>query len=195
MPNHQEVLDLLLEGNQRYVECRPTYPHQDEARRKQVASGQHPMAVILSCADSRVAPELIFDQGIGDIFVIRVAGNVAADPTVIASIEFAVSSFNTPLVLVMGHEACGAVKATLDGNPAPSKSLQGLIDAIRPAVDAARDMPGDSLDNAIVQNVRHTVAQLHQTGDIIPKYVAEHSVAIKGAVYSLQSGRVTMVDS
>lgn len=195
MPHRQEVLDQLFEGNRRYVEGCPIYPRQEKTWRERVASGQQPMAVILSCADSRVPLELIFDQGVGDLFVIRVAGNVAVDPTVIASIEFAISSFNTPVVMVMGHESCGAVNAAIGGEPAPSESLQVLLDAIQPAVHVARDMPGDLLENAIVQNVRHTVASLHTTGNIIPKYLADQAVVIMGAVYSLQTGRVTMVDA
>src|SRR3954471_3298785 len=145
-----EALKTLMEGNARYVALKQTYPNQSGDRRATVAKGQNPIAIVVGCADSRVAPELAFDQGLGDLFVIRVAGNVIDDQP-LGSLEYGLEEPHIPLVIVLGHERCGAVKATLDlsnaGGEAPGH-IQSLVNAIRPAVDQAKTQTGDTLDLA-----------------------------------------------
>lgn len=147
-----EALAKLMEGNQRFVERKRLNPHQDTARLAEVATGQAPFAAILSCADSRVVPEIAFDQGIGDLFVVRVAGNIAITED-IASEEYAVGVLGTPLLLVLGHERCGAVNAALEGGELPGV-IESLVFAIQPAIKASENEAGDRLANAVKANVR-----------------------------------------
>jgi len=189
------ALDRLMKGNRRYVEGiakRHDFKHEREA----LTRGQNPYAGILSCADSRVAPEYAFDAGRGDLFVCRVAGNVANND-VIASFEYAVSVLDTPLILVLGHQACGAVDAAIksikSGTTLPGH-LPSLVTALAPAVKATLDQPGDSLDNAIRQNVVLTVAAVKAATPILSKAVEDNKLRIVGAVYDLADGRVTLVN-
>jgi carbonic anhydrase len=182
------VLAELKAGNDRHVKVAYQHPHESGARRGELVSGQHPGAVILSCADSRVAPEIVFDQGLGDLFDIRVAGNIAPDAEV-ASMEYAVEHLHTPLIVVMGHQSCGAVGAAIDTAAAPGH-LPTLIDAIRPAVEKARTMPGNLSDNAVRMNVEMVVEQLRRSQPVLAEAVAAGHVRIIGAVYSLETGRV-----
>jgi carbonic anhydrase len=182
------VLAALQAGNQRHVNARYTHPHQTSARRLELARGQQPRAVILACADSRVPPEIVFDQGLGDLFVIRVAGNIAAAEE-IASIEYAVEHLHTPLVVVLGHQSCGAVGAAIEGGEAPGH-LPALIEAIHPAVEKARKLPGDLSDNAVRINVEMVVDQLRSSKPVLAEEVAAGKLRIVGAVYSLETGKV-----
>ena len=190
-----DALSRLLDGNARYVAAKAEHPGQTAARRDEVAKGQHPFAVILGCADSRVAPELLFDQGLGDLFVVRVAGNVA-DDAIVGSIEYAVEHLHAPLVMVLGHERCGAVAATLDliaaGGTAPGH-LVALTDAITPAAIQARAQPGDVLDTAVIANVGLVTAQLKRTGPVLSELVHEGQVKVVGARYDLDTGEVEVV--
>jgi len=188
-PTASEVLAELKAGNQHHVEHRYTHPNQTDARQKELVSGQHPHAVVLACADSRVPPEIVFDQGLGDIFDVRVAGNIAGDAE-IASIEYAVEHLHTPLVVVMGHQSCGAVAAAVEGGEAPGH-LPTLLQAIRPAVDEARKLKGDLATNAVRVNVEHVVAQLRSSKPVLAGVVASGKLQIVGAVYSLETGTVT----
>ena len=188
-PSADAVLAELKAGNQHHAAHQYTHPHQSAARQRELAHGQHPHAVILSCADSRVAPEIVFDQGLGDLFTIRVAGNIATDAEV-ASIEYAAEHLHTPLVVVMGHQSCGAVAAAVAGGEAPGH-LPTLIDAIRPAVDKARELPGDLAANAMRINVEMVVAQLRSSPPVLAELVASGKLRIVGAVYSLENGKVT----
>ena len=152
------VLARLLEGNKRFVSGQLVHPGRRPEDFAALAEGQAPVAIIVGCADSRVAPELVFDQGVGDLFVVRVAGNIVsgAGPTVKGSIEFAVAELGARLIMVLGHSQCGAVKAAIehiDANDALPGSIRDLVDVIRPAVAAVRGKPGDKLDNAIKANV------------------------------------------
>ena len=188
-PSADAVLAELRSGNQHHVAHRYAHPHQTEARRRELVGGQQPHAVILTCADSRVPPEIVFDQGLGDLFTVRVAGNIAGDAE-IASIEYAVEHLHTPLVVVMGHQSCGAVAAAVAGGEAPGH-LPTLVAAIRPAVDRARPMKGDLNANAMRINVEMVVEQLRSSRPVLAEHVASGKLRIVGAVYSLESGAVT----
>jgi len=189
------ALDRLMQGNHRYVDG-VTRRHDFKHERERLAAGQNPFAGILGCSDSRVAPELAFDTSRGDLFVCRVAGNIA-NADVIASFEYALAILNTPLILVLGHENCGAVdsaiKSIKEGTTLPGH-LPSLVDSISPAVKAALDRPGNVLDTAIEQNVAVNVGRLKAAGPIISKAVDEKKVRIVGAIYHLSSGRVEVLD-
>jgi len=187
-PSAATVLSELKAGNERHVKGQYKHPDETLARRQALVKGQSPHAVLLTCADSRVPPEIVFDQGLGDLFVIRVAGNVAPDAE-IASIEYAVEHLHTPLVIVMGHQSCGAVGAAIAGGEAPGH-LPTLIDAIKPAVDEARKEKGDLSANAVRINVEHVVQQLRTSQPVLAHEVAEGKLRIVGAVYALDTGRV-----
>ncbi|MFQ5443456.1 MAG: carbonic anhydrase, partial [Nitrospinales bacterium] len=148
----QESLKQLIEGNRRFITGKPLHPNQSLERRKESVSGQSPIAAILGCSDSRVSPEIVFDQGIGDLFVLRVAGNVADDP-VLGSLEYAVEHLNVPLIIVLGHSACGAVIAAAQGGEFPGK-IGSLTKAIAPAVEKAKGKEGDAINNAVKENIK-----------------------------------------
>jgi carbonic anhydrase len=188
------ALQRLMGGNDRYVDGKMKR-HDFIGERPALALGQNPFAGILGCADSRVGPEYAFDVGRGDVFVCRVAGNFA-DVNSIASLEYAVAVLGTPLILVLGHNKCGAVdaavKAVKDGKEFPGH-IPSLIKAIRPAVKAAQDQPGDLLDNAIKQNVMLNVEKLKTAGPILSTAVQEGKLKVTGGTYSLDTGRVTLI--
>ena len=187
-------LERLLKGNAHYVEGvsrRHDFKHEREA----LAGGQNPFAAILSCANSRIAPEYAFDSGRGDLFVCRVAGNFANDETV-ASLEYAVAELGAPLILVLGHDACGAVSATMkslkDSTTLPGH-LPTLVTAIAPAVKAVAQQTGDTLSNAIRQNVVDNVAKLSSATPILSAAVEQGKLKVVGGIYRLKDGRVEMV--
>jgi carbonic anhydrase len=155
-----------------------------------IAAGQHPFAIILGCADSRVPPEIIFDQGLGDLFVIRVAGNIL-DDAILGSIEYAVEELGTALVLVLGHERCGAVAATVKHAEVVGH-ISTLINAIQPAVDRAKNEPGDLLDNAIRANIELVVAQLKSSMPVAD-LVLKNKLTVVGAQYNLKCGSVDLI--
>lgn len=188
MPSADSVLAELEAGNLHHVSKRYNHPHQTAARQHELASGQQPHAATLSCADSRVAPEIVFDQGLGDLFDVRVAGNVAGDAEV-ASIEYAAEHLNVPLVVVIGHQRCGAVTAAVEGGEAHGH-LPSLLDPIRPAVERASRLPGDRVDNAVKINVEMVVDQLRTSQPVLATLVGTRHLRIVGAVYSLDTGRV-----
>jgi carbonic anhydrase len=190
----EAALERLLKGNDRYVTGKMKR-HDFVSERPALALGQNPFAGILGCADSRVGPEYAFDAGRGDLFVCRVAGNFADDET-IASFEFAVSVLGTPLLLVLGHSDCGAVKAAVNavrhGQEFPGH-IPSLIKALRPAVNAAQDQPGDRLANTIRQNVVINVEKLKTARPILSKAVEQRKLTIVGGIYSLETGRVALI--
>src|SRR6185312_12463256 len=203
MISADEALERLRAGNRRFVqETRNGDAQAGESRRREVAAGQNPFAIILGCSDSRVPGEIIFDQGLGDLFVIRVAGNVVA-PSQIGSVEFAVERFKTPLVVVVGHTFCGGVGATLDvlqNRAAPgSRGLMSIVDRIRPAVepllqtDLAKQ-PDALMRAAIRANVLASCNQLRHGSEIIERMVAERGLAVVGGVYDLATGEVEFFD-
>jgi carbonic anhydrase len=188
------ALELLQKGNARYVggtSKRHDFKHEREA----LVSGQNPYAGVLSCADSRIAPEYAFDAGRGDLFVCRVAGNFANDDT-IASFEYAVAILGTPLIVVLGHDACGAVSSTLkslkDNTTLPGH-LPSLVARLAAAAKAGAEQPGDPLANAIRQNVINTVAALKSATPILDAAVTQQKLKIVGGIYRLADGRVEMV--
>lgn len=191
-----DVLAQLLEGNERFMNGDLAHPRRKPEDYVPLAEGQAPLAVIVSCADSRVAPELIFDQGVGDLFVVRVAGNVVngTGASVKGSIEYAVAELGVPLILVMGHSQCGAVKAAIkhiDDNDALPGSISGLVDLIRPAVAEVKGKSGNLLDNAIKANVMVGVERLKRLEPILADSVRKGKLKVVGAVYDLRSGKVT----
>ena len=184
-----EALDLLLAGNERFVEGRAA-GHDVVARREQVAGEQQPFAVVLSCSDSRVPAELVFDQGLGDLFVCRVAGNVL-NPFVVGSIEYAVANLSPLLVLVMGHERCGAVTAAVElvnGGGSPTGSIHAVVDALASVLER-----GMSVDDAVRANTRAGAHALPERSAIVRRAMESDSLRVTAAVYSLDSGRVELL--
>ena len=184
-----DALKLLLEGNQRFVEGTPERPNQTVARREALVGGQQPFAAILSCSDSRTTPEIVFDRGKGDLFVVRNAGNVPG-PFAQESLYYAAAHLGTRLILVLGHTRCGAVAATLSGQTA---DIPQTAKEIEPAVAKSKSMSGDALDNAISENVRLTVQKL-STATPLAEMVKAGNLKIVGAVYHLDSGRVIVLE-
>jgi len=193
-----QSLRELLDGNQLFVAGKRLTPRGRPEDFRALAHGQFPEAVIICCADSRVAPEILFDVGVGDIFVVRAAGNVieGAGVTVKGSIEYAVAELNVPLILVLGHSECGAVKAAikhLEDKDALPGAINGLIDLIKPAVARAKGMQGSQLENAVRENVKVGVERLKGLDPILAPRVKDGRVKLLGGVYDLLTGAVTML--
>ena len=193
--HHRDPLERLLAGNRRFITGRARHPHQTIEDLHELAAGQHPFAITIGCADSRVSPELLFDQGLGDIFDNRVAGNIV-DDLLLGSTEFAVEEFHSPLIVVLGHERCGAITATINaietGGTAPGK-IGTIVDALRPIIEPVLDRPGDKVENAVVANVRAQVASLTARSSLLAEHVADRELRIVGARYDLDNGRVSLV--
>jgi carbonic anhydrase len=191
-PTPPEALARLMAGNARFVAGAPTHPNQTPQRRAEVAPKQRPYAMILGCADSRVPPEIVFDEGIGDLFVVRVAGNVVNE-AVLASLEYSLSEFETPLLMVLGHSGCGAVKETIaavEKDLHPTGPLGDLLGRIRPAVEQARSLPGDLLTNATKLNVERSIHSIIESEPILLANQLFETLDIVGGYYDLQSGAV-----
>ena len=184
----QEALDFLYAGNQRFVEGKSLSIHQDMRRVKAIAARQTPFAAFLGCADSRVPVEFVFDQGFGDLFVTRIAGNIASSEN-IGSLEFGTRILGAKVLFVLGHSACGAVAATMQAAEQPGQ-ISGLFQHIRPAIKAAR---GD-LDQAVRLNVRNQAQILAEASPVIAKMIKQGELLVAGGVYDLQTGRVSPVD-
>ncbi|MBV8882519.1 MAG: carbonic anhydrase [Chroococcidiopsidaceae cyanobacterium CP_BM_RX_35] len=184
------ALQKLAAGNQRFVQHQPQYPDQSEARLLEVAQAQHPFATILSCADSRVAAEIVFDQGIGNIFDVRIAGNIAT-PEALGSIEYAVALLGTPLLMVLGHERCGAVTAAVQNESLPG-AISTFVEAILPAVKRVKDQPGDAVDNAVIANVHYQIEQL-QRSPLLMERLQSGKLKIVGGRYDLDTGAVAII--
>ena len=191
-PAADEALARLMAGNQRYVRHKEQHPDQSLARRKELEAGQHPFAVILGCADSRVSPELLFDEGLGDLFVIRVAGNIV-DDAVLGSIEYAVEHLGTKLIMVLGHEKCGAVSAAVEGGIAPGH-IKALVAAIQPSVEASAKEPGDRIHNCVIANARRVARQVRESEPVLKDAVEKHGVRVVAADYALDTGKVNLLD-
>ena len=188
-----EALSKLLEGNQRFVQGTLIHPNLSIERRAEVSQGQFPWAVILGCIDSRVPPEIVFDQGLGDMFVARTAGQVI-DNAVMGSIEFAVEE-GAKLIMVLGHQSCGAVKATvqtIQNNGHPEGEIAALVDAIKPAFAIAETEQGDLVENMVRANVKLEVGTLHGSGRT-SHAIDQGAAELVGARYDLESGAVSVI--
>jgi carbonic anhydrase len=185
----------LLDGNARFVSGQPRHPHQDARRRAELAAGQKPFAVVIGCADSRTSPEILFDQGLGDLFVVRLAGNIV-DDAALGSVEFAVAQLGARLIVVLGHEKCGAVQATVgvvNGDPVPAGHIGSIVEAIKPAAQAAKGRDGDPVENAVRENVREVVERLKVAAPVLAPLVKAGELKIVGARYDLAAGKVGIV--
>ncbi|MHC1682174.1 MAG: carbonic anhydrase [Clostridiaceae bacterium] len=190
-----EAKKLLEEGNTRYVAKETLAKDISDTRKKDlVTNGQHPFAIIVSCSDSRVAPEVVFDQGLGDLFVIRDAGNVV-DAITLGSIEYGAEHLGAPLIVVLGHEKCGAVKATVDGGELP-ENIQAIVNKIKPSLDKAK-ATGAAADELYVktedENIEHTIAEI-EASPVIKHLVEENKVQIVGAKYHIEDGKVEFTE-
>jgi carbonic anhydrase len=185
------ALARLMEGNRRFADGRSQRPRADRTRRKELTKGQQPFAAIIGCSDSRVPPEIVFDQGMGDIFVVRTAGNVL-DDIVLASIEYAVEHLHVKLIMVMGHTKCGAVTAACAPG-ARGGHLAALLAALKPAVDAARTRGGDPVGPAIVENARRGAKTLVEKSEIVQRAVDAGALLVAAAKYDLESGLVEVL--
>ena len=194
-----EALNRLREGNRRFA-ANKFADHAVQSSREQSVAGQKPMAIILGCSDSRVPAELIFDQGLGDLFVIRVAGNIVA-PSQVGSVEFAAAQFGTRLVVVLGHTHCGAVQVTIDELEQPSENrspnLRSIVDRIRPAVQpliSAGIPAAEIMNQAVRANILASAEHLRHGSDIIEKLINTDNLLVVGAEYSLETGKVEFFD-
>lgn len=193
----REAFDALMSGNRRFVANASHYPNQGSWRRNSLAEGQNPFAVIFSCSDSRVPPELVFDRGLGDLFTVRTAGH-ATDPGVLGTIEYGVSMCKTPLLAVIGHQGCGAVAAALASRGSgemPSGFIGELVQRVLPSVDsAARDGRVDECE-VVAEHVRRTVRELVEVSDVIAGAIDRNEMAVVGLTYMLASGELRVVEA
>ncbi|MGI0484674.1 carbonic anhydrase [Pantanalinema rosaneae CENA516] len=184
------ALQKLMEGNQRFVQQQVQHPHQSHSRLLEVAQAQHPFATILSCADSRVPAEVLFDQGIGDIFDVRVAGNIAS-PEAIGSVEYAVALLSSPLLMVLGHERCGAVTAAVQKEALPG-DISTFVKAIQPALTGREEPTPEGIDRAVTANVHYQIEQL-QRSTLVSERLKSGKLKVVGGRYDLDTGTVTLL--
>jgi carbonic anhydrase len=193
-----QALADLLAGNKRFAGGTPSAPRREPQHFRSLAGAQNPHSIVIACADSRVAPEILFDAGIGDIFVVSVAGNVvdSAGVVVTGSIEYAVAALNVPLIMVLGHSDCGAVKSAMkqiDAKEPLPGDIDRLVELIKPAVLISKGRAGDPLDNAIRENVIIGVERLKRLDPIVEPAVKAAKVKVVGGVYDLATGKVTLI--
>jgi carbonic anhydrase len=189
----KDALARLKAGNQRFIAGKLQHPHQNPKRRAELATGQQPFAIVLGCADSRTSPEVLFDQGLGDLFVIRVAGNIL-DDHVLGSIEYAVDHLGAQLIVVLGHQRCGAVQAakeTLDSKAEAPAHINSIVAAIQPAVEATR---GADVEATIKANVENVVRSLRSSEPVLRKEVEAGAITVLGAYYDLGTGAVAFTE-
>ena len=190
-----DSLSKLLDGNKRFTSGELAKKDIGDTRRQELTKGQHPFATVLSCSDSRVAPEIIFDQGLGDVFIVRVAGNVV-EPTTLGSIEYGAEHLHTPLLVILGHESCGAVKATLEAKGKPEGNIGAILKKIMPAVNTAKKAkkgPDETLNLAVQENVKNTYKDIMKS-KIVKELVHEGKLKIVAAEYYLGTGKVELID-
>ncbi|MEW6420032.1 MAG: carbonic anhydrase [Nitrospirota bacterium] len=190
-----EALQKLMDGNKRFVSSKLMKKDLGDTKRKELLKGQKPFATIITCSDSRVPPELIFDQGLGDIFIIRVAGNVV-DPIELGSIEYGVEHLHTPLLFILGHEKCGAVTATVEAEGAPEGNIGAIVKKIKPAADTAKKKGGTKekiVETAIEENVKNVYKDTMKSS-IVSHLVQEGKLKIVGGIYMLSTGKVEMIE-
>ncbi|XVV00223.1 carbonic anhydrase [Actinosynnema sp. CA-248983] len=190
-----EAFELLLAGNRRFVGGVPEHPNQDAGRRAETAPGQRPFAVLFGCSDSRLAAEIIFDRGLGDLFVVRTAGHVIGSE-VLGSVEYGAEVLGCPLVVVLGHDSCGAVaaaSAAVDGGTTPSGFIRDVVDRVTPSVLAARAAGKVTDDEVLAGHVRHTVDLLLERSRVLAEKVEAGHTAVVGLAYRLADGRADVV--
>ncbi len=185
--NKEQALELLINGNKRFESGEFQYHNRDSKRRLEGLNGQHPFAVVIGCSDSRIPPEILFNQGIGDLFVIRVAGNII-DDAIIGSVEYAVEYLGTPLVVVLGHNLCGAVQTAIDGVE-ESKYIGAIAEAIQPAIDAVSVDETDYLDKVIRKNVELMIEKLTTSSQILNNSLKSGETAFIGGYYDIATGK------
>ncbi len=190
--DHRAALAALIEGNGRFAAGTPEHPRQDARRREEVLEkGQYPFAAIVGCADSRVPPELVFDQGLGDLFVVRVAGNLV-DDLGLASLEYAAAHLGVPLIVIMGHSRCGAVTAAAEAIDAPGR-LSAILTALGPSIEKAKGLSGDLVEAAARESVKSTVASLKASEPVLRPLVDRGALRIVGMFYDIERGTVEVV--
>ena len=185
-----KALQELLDGNERFVKSKRKNPHQTYSRLVEVAKGQKPFASVLGCADSRVPSEIVFDQGLGDLFVCRVAGNIATREE-IGSLEFGSLVLGSKVIIVVGHERCGAVSAALKGDEVPGQ-IGSLLEAIKPSVESSKGKSGDKLENACKANVLAQIEKL-KSSSVLSGLIKGEKLKIVGAYYDLDTGKISIV--
>jgi carbonic anhydrase len=188
--NPDTAIEALNQGNKRFSQQKVNQPNRGSFRLREVAKKQKPFAAILGCADSRVPAEILFDQGLGDLFVVRVAGNIAT-PEEIGSLEYGTLVLGAKVILVLGHQRCGAVDATIQNQPVPGK-IASILAHIKPAVLASINQPGDRLRNATLANIKNQVAEL-QTSSVLKDLIKAGKLKIIGGFYDLDTGVVSPV--
>lgn len=194
-PTPEEAFELLLTGNRRFVAGTPEHPNQDAARRAEIAPGQRPFAVMFGCSDSRLAAEIIFDRGLGDLFVVRTAGHVVG-AEVLGSIEYGVDVLDCPLVLVLGHDSCGAVAAAcaaLENGMPPAGYVRDVVERVTPSVLAARAAGRTDPDEILAEHIRHTVDLLLDRSRVLAERVEAGRAAVVGLCYRLADGSAQVV--
>jgi carbonic anhydrase len=194
-PTPRDAFDLLMAGNQRFVAGAPEHPNQDATRRTETAPSQQPFAVLFGCSDSRLAAEIIFDRGLGDLFVVRTAGHVAGTE-VLGSIEFGVSVLKAPLVVVLGHDSCGAVAAAcsaLENGQTPGGFVRDVVERVTPSVLAARAGGRESAEEILAEHIEHTVDLLLERSRVLAEAVAAGRLAVVGLSYRLADGSAQLV--
>ncbi|KPI20584.1 carbonic anhydrase [Actinobacteria bacterium OV450] len=196
-PTPREAFELLMDGNQRFVRGATEHPNQDAARRTEVAPSQQPFAVLFGCSDSRLAAEIIFDRGLGDLFVVRTAGHVAGTE-VLGSIEFGVSVLDAPLVVVLGHDSCGAVAAAcsaLENGQTPGGFVRDVVERVTPSVLAARAAGRETAEEILAEHIEHTVDLLLERSRVLAERVAAGRLGVVGLSYRLVDGSAQLVAS
>ncbi|MFJ6484563.1 MULTISPECIES: carbonic anhydrase [unclassified Streptomyces] len=194
-PTPRDAFDMLMAGNRRFVAGTPEHPNQDATRRTEVAPSQQPFAVMFGCSDSRLAAEIIFDRGLGDLFVVRTAGHVAGTE-VLGSIEFGVSVLEAPLVVVLGHDSCGAVAAAcsaLENGQTPGGFVRDVVERVTPSVLAARAAGRETAEEILAEHIEHTVDLLLERSRVLAEAVAAGRSAVVGLSYRLSDGSAQLV--
>ncbi|AZM92760.1 MULTISPECIES: carbonic anhydrase [Streptomyces] len=191
----RDAFELLMAGNQRFVSGIPEHPNQDAIRRTEVAPAQQPFAVLFGCSDSRLAAEIIFDRGLGDLFVVRTAGHVAG-AEVLGSIEYGVSVLDAPLVVVLGHDSCGAIaaaRAAADGGKVPGGFVRDVVERVTPSVLSARAAGRDQDDQILAEHIQHTVDLLLERSRVLSERVADGRLGVVGLSYRLADGSAQLI--
>ncbi|MBD2249042.1 carbonic anhydrase [Nostoc sp. FACHB-888] len=186
-----EAIKRLLDGNQRFINQKRKYPDQSLERLRLVAKAQYPFAAILGCADSRVPAEIVFDQGLGDLFVVRVAGNVVSD-TVIGSLEYSTTVLGSQLIVVLGHKRCGAVAEAIKNEPLPGR-IGLIVEGIKPSLERVKLRTGDSMQDAIIANIQYQTEKLQENSTILAKLLHKGKLKIVGACYDIDTGKINII--